>query len=176
MILKKTHFKNIDLLESKIKKTEIEFSLYKESNIFENIKRINMKMQNIFLIGEKESYDLFQIISRQSLEILKNNQINISKNKYHVRSEIINLNKGIYDFDNQKNFCINGYVFFNKNSIKINNEKIDVERGDIVFLNTSLDHHIFYDLNGIVFNVSPCSTLHSQFLGQWIPILEEKND
>ena len=176
MNLEISYFQQINDLINKIENIEIELSVYKKSDVFDNLKKINIELKNVFLMGEKESYNLFQIISNKCLKILKENKIDIVKNKYHARAQCIKLKKGQYDFENEKGFSINGYVFFKKNILKIEEKELVLNSGDIIFFKYSNKHEFLIDFDGIVFNFVPCSLLHSQFLNQWVPIFKVEND
>lgn len=167
---KKINFKkikNISLDPIKIKKTT-----FNSSKSFLNEENIFLETNNIFLTGQKESHEIFETICKESFEIFKLKNINFKNGKYFIKCKKENLKIGKYDLESNKGFSISGYIFLDKNKITIDEDIINLECGDILFILSNVAHFIHEDFNGFVFNISRSNTIKWSYRNQWIPILK----
>lgn len=167
---KKINFEKIKNIN--IDPVEIKTSVFDSSTSFLDEKNIFLEKNNILLTGQKESYDLFETISKESFYFFKLKNIDFKKTKYFIKCKKENLKNGKYDFENNQNFCINGYIFLDKNKITINDNDIDLKCGDIFFIFSNSPHYIHKNFNGFIFNVSSSNAIKWSYKNQWIPILK----
>ena len=140
---------------------------------------IDYKTFNFFAMYNKNIHILYKEISDLTKEYCIKNGVNFERNYFYllgniVKKETITLDTYLNFAPNYKTTFVGFYVIdCDKDQIFINDEKIDLIPGQLIFLDSSskiLFKKISNSLTILSFNISPLEYLYRQYYQKWIPL------
>jgi hypothetical protein len=140
---------------------------------------IDYKTFNFFAMYNKNIHILYKEISNLTKEYCIESGVNFERNYFYllgniIKKETIPLNTYVNFAPNYKTTFVGFYVIdCNKDEIYIDDEKIELVPGQLMFLNSSskiLFKEISNGLTMLSFNISPLEYLYRQYYQKWIPL------
>lgn len=144
------------------------------------ISLIDYKTFNFFSMYNRNIYILYKEISNLTKEYCIQNGVNFERNYFYILGNIVKndylpLNTYVNFAPNYKTTFVGFYVInSNNDEIIIDDEKIKLEPGNLIFLNSSskiLFEKISNEFTLLSFNISPLEYLYRQYYQKWIPLV-----
>lgn len=141
---------------------------------------IDYKTFNFFSMYNKNIYLLYKEIGNFTKDFCKENSINFERNYFYLLGNIVKnnkvpLNTYVNFAPNYKTTFVGFYILSsNQDEIFIDDEKIDLIPGQLIFLNPSakiLFKKMSNNLTMLSFNISPLEYLYRQYYQKWIPLV-----
>ena len=141
---------------------------------------IDYKTFNFFSMYNKNIYTLYKEISNITKEFCKASNINFERNYFYllgniVKNETIPLDVYVNFAPNYKTTFVGFYIMSSsQDEMFINDEKVELTPGQLIFLDSSakiLFNKISNDFVMLSFNISPLEYLYRQYYQKWIPLV-----
>lgn len=141
---------------------------------------IDYRTFNFFSMYNRNIHILYKEINETAKEFCKQSNVNFERNYFYllgnvVKNETIPLDVYVNFAPNYKTTFVGFYIMSsNQDEMFIDDEKVELNPGQIIFLDSSakiLFNKISNDFVMLSFNISPLEYLYRQYYQKWIPLV-----